>query len=221
MCTYSFEDWPGILSGCILGDGYVLINRIITSHTTPQRDYVSFKHQWFSGLGLSSRTRMDYWRNTSFGRFQYSEVSVIMPNKYLIPQSPVDLVGELNPFGLLIWWLDDGSLTVSHKKNGTSVSRFGYLNTQAYDKDTNEQLSTSLQQRFGIETRVHKDVGSGIVPNAIYYRLYLNATNMRKLIDIVRDMIDYIPKSMLYKLNMQYTPNRTRNSSDFAKLYNF
>ncbi len=217
MYTYSFNDWPGILSGCILGDGYIKVNRIIISHTSPQRDYVLYKHQWFQGLSLKTKTRLDYWTNTSFGPYQYSEVTVLMPDKRLIDCNPIQLIHQLNPFGLLIWWLDDGCLIVHESKNGNKVSRFGYLNTQSFDYDTVCLMSKALYDKFGLQTNVHKDIGNG----KIYYRLYLNATNMRLLIDIVRDIINYIPACMRYKLNMNYMPNRLSTSLEYSLLYNF
>lgn len=135
--------------------------------------------------------------------------------------NPVDLVDELTPLGLLLWWLDDGSMIVHEKRNGQSIARFGYLNTQAFDEITNRRLSNKLFDKFGLEVKVHVDRGSVSDKNATYHRLYFNASALRELIDTVRDDIANVPLSMTYKLNMQYRPNRLKSSDLFSRRYNF
>ena len=219
-----FDDIDGILAGCLLGDGSIDNNDryIRMSHTNAQRSYVIFKYNLFLGLGCVTNKRMDYWRNTNLGRVQYSETVVLPPNLHINHMSVFDLVSIVNPIGLLLWWLDDGCLSIHHKNNGTSVSRFGYLNTQALDYVANEEVSRILLNRFGLMTSIHMDKGSGFKgTDCIYYRLYLNATNMRLLIDIVRPFIHMIPNDMLYKLNMAYIPNKLSISQEYALKYNF
>jgi len=210
----------GALAGCILGDGSIESKQLKIEHTNPQRNYVLWKVKWFEGLGLRVRKRMDYTKTTNLGIYRYSNLRVKMPTDELVGIHPADLVKKLDALGLLVWWLDDGSLSVHTKHNG-SVSRFGYLNTQGYDKDSNESISEALYGHFGIRTTVHKDTGSGFKgKNAVYYRQYLNATNMRSLIDIVYAIIPHLPQDMLYKLDMQYKPNRLKDSQTWAERYN-
>ena len=52
------------------------------------------------------------------------------------------------------------------------------------------------------------------------YRLYFNATNFRKFFDVIRPYLQYIPKEFYYKFNMQYIPNRIRDSLEFSEKYN-
>jgi hypothetical protein len=212
--------WQGALSGAMLGDGHLTGNRLVSTHTNRQRAYVLWKAAWLEGLGLKVDTRLDYIKTTNLGKYMYSSVKVTLPTKDLHHLPAEDLVHRLDELGLLIWWLDDGSMTVNLKKTG-SVGRFGYLNTQAHSLETNERISAAILSRFGICTNVHKDAGSGFRgKDALYYRLYINATNMRKLIDIVYDIIPKLPKEMLYKLDMGYIPNRLKASKEQAARYN-
>lgn len=221
MKHVEYCEWPGVLAGCLLGDGSYDGNRIRITHTDPQKSYVLAKFRLFKAMNLVTNTRLSFSQKTNLGTCMYSQVKVSLPDKRLKSLSEVELVKNLHPLGLLVWWLDAGSMSVHEKNNGTSVSRFGYLNTQSYSKQENAELSAAIESKFGIQTRIHVDKGGIKSADIIHYRLYVNATNMRKLIDVVRDYIWFVPKSMRYKLNMGYRPTRTRSSLEHTKLYNF
>jgi len=219
------ENHNGILAGCLLGDGYLPKNSrmIYSAHTTPQRNYVLYKNELFNSLGMKSSVKLDYWKKTSLGPYEYSDVRVKLPNNDLRKASKVELANQLTPIGLLIWWMDDGSLSVHKKKNRPSVSRHGYLNTQSMDLTTTQEVVNVLESRFGFKLSIHKDSGSGFnnkLP-VTYYRIYFNATAMRALIDVVRHLIPDIPKDMMYKFNMGYYPTRVKASIAYTQDYNF
>lgn len=221
MFDYTTNLWPGVLAGCMLGVGSVENKSINIAHTSPQHKYVVYKNNLFLNLGLRTSTRFNYRKTTNLGNFMYSRVRVWPPDFTILGMNYPDLINILNPFGLLIWWLDDGSLTVHHKNNGHSVSRFGHLNTQRFSYAENEHIQTLLFQKFGLESRIHKDGKTKLGNQGFFYRLYFNATNMRKLIDIVRPYIAGIPNDMKYKFNMQYVVTRTLASQEYVKWYNF
>lgn len=213
----------GVISGMILGDGYLHTRypSLELSHTAPQTNYLTFKLNLAQQFGYDVKRRRNTTKNTSFGIFTYCN-GVIKGNDILKFYSlPLDkLLYELNPLGLLLWWLDDGSLTV-HQKQNLSVSRFGYLNTQGHGHDGNLIIQQALFQKFGLETAIHIDTKSGNITKSNHYRIYINATNLRRLIDLVREFIPWIPNDMLYKLNMKYVVNRLEKSEQFAEFYNF
>lgn len=212
----------GIIAGMILGDGDLKQGTptLRIRHTAPQKAYLEFKLSLANQLGYRTKQYSDTVQNTNLGPYVYS-TGVIrggdIGNYYHIPT--LGLVEMLNPLGLLLWWLDDGTLVIHQKENG-SVSRFGYLNTQAFGYEGNLHIQQRLYVLFGIETRIHVDTKSGFALNN-HHRLYLNATNLRRLIDLVRGFIPWIPKNMLYKLNMMYVKNRLADSEFFAENYNF
>lgn len=210
------------ISSQVLGDGSVENNKSIQiTHGTQWRDYLEVKKNLAESLGFRTGNISDWTSTGSLGLQSRSAVRVYLPSPNMVSSSPEVLVDRLDPMGLLLWWLDDGCLVVHEKKNGTSVSRFGYLGTEAYDQQTNYRLSQLLLAKFGLSSSVHIDRGGIVSPDALYYRLYFNATAMRLFIDTVRPWLHLVPLSLRYKLNMQYRPNRLSTSAEFARLYNF
>lgn len=217
-----------VLSFCssqLLGDGHNVNNTsLVISHSEKQLPYLKWKKEIADSLSLYTSPIVSKQLNSTFGKqtlFTFC-VSGIGSSLRLLKDVPIqNLVDHLDEIGLLLWWLDDGSLTVYEKRNSTSISRFGYLCTEGFSLEINQKLSEVLMFKFGISTNIHIDRGGVNNPDIIYYRLYLNATSMRKLIDIVRMYIPYIPKCMLYKLNMDYRPTRIKSSTNFIQFYNF
>lgn len=209
----------------ILGDGSFRKDGsgiLSVAHTRPQFDYLTWKAQIASGLNLKVSLYKPRLANSSFGIYEIQEAIVWLKDlAWVGGLSAEELVDKLDPFGLLLWWLDDGCMVVHEKKNGTSVSRFGYLGTEAFDKETNQRLSSILFAKFGLLSAVHIDRGGVVSPDAVYYRLYFNATAMRQFIDIVRPWLHLVPASVKYKFNMQYRPTRLSTSEEYTRLYNF
>ena len=212
----------GVVAGVLLGDGYLdsAQARIRFQHTLPQLNYLQFKLGLMEQLGFSTRCFSLTKVRTNVGLYDYCSGTASGNNVAAYYGRSLDrLLYDLNPLGLLLWWLDDGSLSVHQKSNG-SISRFGYLNTQGFDLEGNQLIGRALHEKFGLETNVHVDSKTGFAKSD-HYRIYLNATNMRRLIDLVREFIPWIPTNMRYKLNMQYVHNRVRDSEIFAAQYNF
>lgn len=216
------------LYGLMLGDGSLSGGYLRCVHTNKQRFYVEWLEQIFNSFGIETCSKYDYKRNTTFGIYMYSDVKIKIPNKEEFKKNTLlngkkylsDAVLEnINPFGLLLWFLDDGSWHVSFKDN--YAKRFGYLNTQGFSYEDNVRIKDMFKERFDIDLRIHTDK-SGIKghEDKLYYKLYFNATNFRKFFDIVRPYLKYIPKEFYYKFDMKYKPNRLKNSIEFSKKYN-
>jgi hypothetical protein len=212
----------GIIAGMILGDGHLKPGTptLRLNHTSPQLSYLRFKLSLAEQLGYRVKLYKDTVVQTNLGPYCYS-TGVIRGGdiRRFYYMSLEGFLSSLNPLGLLLWWLDDGSLTI-HQKNNGSISRFGYLNTQGYGLDGNKIIQQKLYELFLLEVTIHVDSKSGFARQD-HYRLYLNAINMRRLIDLVRGFIPWIPREMRYKLNMQYVVNRLKDSEFLAAHYNF
>ncbi len=211
------------VSSQVLGDGYLVGNSLVVTHDEKWIDYLEWKRNIAENVGLHPTTVRRWSPNVTNTGVVQQRVAVTMnvaPAEE-IPKDPSELIRKLTPLGLLLWWLDDGSLIVHEKRNGVSVSRFGYLGTEAFDEKTNWEMSATLLESFGLSVRVHVDRGSISNKDAIYYRLYLNAIALRRLIDIVRPFLASVPASMRYKLNMDYRPTRIKTSELYSQLYNF
>ena len=220
MGIYHLKD--GMMAGMILGDGHLNLNNpgLELLHTSPQSNYLTFKLSLAEQVGYTVKRYRDTIKNTNLGLYSYS-TGVIKGNDiqkfYNITLD--ELLQKLNTLGLLLWWLDDGMLSIHQKQNG-SISRFGYLNTQGYGLGENQLISQRLFEKFGLESNIHIDSKSGFAKSD-HYRIYFNATNLRRLIDLVREFISWIPKNMLHKFNMRYVANRLENSEHLVEFYNF
>lgn len=216
------------LYGLLLGDGTYKSGKIYCYHSNKQKFYVKWLETIFKENNLDIKCKYDYINKTSFGEYYYSQIAISVDkneilnvfydenNKKIISDY---VLSNINEFGLLLWFLDDGQLHVSFKEN--SGKRFAYLNTQSFTYEENIKIQKMFKERFDIDLKIHKD-NSGFKKqkNKTYYRLYFNATNFRKFFDVVRPYLKYIPKEFYYKFNMKYTPNRLKNSLEFSKKYN-
>lgn len=206
----------------LLGDGWIGgQNYLMMSQSERWADYLYWKRDLALSIGLQvsepkCRTSVSNIKEQTLVR-----CAVKIQNVLSMVKSPLELVQDLDPLGLLLWWLDDGCLVVHEKRNGTSVSRFGYLGTEKYDQETNFKIAEILSCKFNLDCNVHIDRGGIKGKDIVYYRLYLNATNMRTMIDIIRPYVSLVPPSMIYKLNMGYRPTRNRDSLEYMKMYNF
>lgn len=235
MCNFlndfSEKDITYSLYGLFLGDGYYGHGWIHNKHTNKQRFYVEWLEKIFKNYGLTTSSKYDFISKTSFGNFEYSYVNIKVPKKFyfetlnkcfddngkkIISDYVID---NINEFGLLLWFLDDGQWHVSAKNNSTK--RFGYLNTQSFTYEENKRIQQMFKDRFNIDLKIHKD-NSGFekYKNSIYYRLYFNANNFRIFFDLVRPYLKYIPKEFYYKFDMKYFPNRIKNNAIFSEKYN-
>lgn len=212
----------GTVAGMLLGDSNLskTQKRIEFKHTVPQLNWLKFKLGLMEQFGYSARLFKLTKTRTNLGIYEYcSGTASGLDISKFYSYGLYNLLNQLNPLGLLIWWCDDGCLSIHQKQNG-SISRFGYLNSQGFSLEENQLISSVLYQKFGLETKIHVDSKSGLAKQD-HYRLYLNATNMRRLIDLVREFIPWIPNNMRYKFNMQYVVNRRKDSLEMAMHYNF
>jgi hypothetical protein len=154
MSIFHLKD--GIISGMILGDGHLDKTRPVLSlvHSLKQLHYLEFKVGIACQLGFNGRKFRNTVKRTNLGLRFYCSGSITGSDisKYY-GYSLSDLLQNLNPLGLLLWWLDDGCLSVS-RKTDNSVARFGYLNTQGYGLEDNKLISQVLLEKFGIATTI-------------------------------------------------------------------
>lgn len=221
------------LFGNLLGDGSLYSSKYIqNTHTNKKRDYVVWLESVYKRWGVFHKSRYDYVKNTTFGPCLYSSVIGKMPktahflkfDRFYKKGKKVAskyILRRITPIGLLLWFLDDGTLNVSKQYRGDSYSvhRFAYLNTQGFDDKNQEKIQKMFDERFDIQTRIHTDSGKNL-ENKKYKRIYFNATNFRKFFDVVRPYLKHIPESMRYKFDMKYEINKLKKSSFLVANYN-
>jgi hypothetical protein len=230
MIKLSKKEINYALFGLILGDGSYQNGKIRIEHTNKQRFYVEWLEDLCKALKLKHEVKYDFYKNTTFGKYYYSRINIWVPDRRHFDnfnriydsdgrKFPSEYVLErISPFGLLLWFLDDGQWHVSFR--GTKAKRFGYLNTQSFTYVQNQTIKRMFKERFDIDLTIHTDNSGIISDDKVYYRLYFNAENFRKFYDLIRPFIPIIPKEFTYKFNMQYKPNRLNASSEYASKYN-
>lgn len=228
---FSEKEITYALYGLFLGDGHYSNGWLRNVHTDKQDFYCKWLDDVFSNYGLKTSSKYHYIRHTTFGDIIYSSVNIKVPKKFYFESMNKCfdnnghkiisdyVINNINEFGLLLWFLDDGQWHVSTKNNSTK--RFGYLNTQSFSYEENQKIQQMFQTRFGINLKIHTD-NSGIkkYKDRIYYRLYFNAENFKKFFDLVRPYLKYIPKEFYYKFDMKYVPNRLKSSIELSEKYN-
>jgi hypothetical protein len=103
---------------------------------------------------------------------------------------PVELLKELNPLGLAIWYMDDGS------NNGGSIT----LNTHCFSEQEQVVIQGLLKSKFGVIATIVKDRSK--------LKIGIGSREYQKFIDLMRP---YIPESMNYKISSP------RNDLSFIK----
>lgn len=222
------------LYGTLLGDASLCSkgNWIRIKHTAKQRAYIQALEKLFRAWGLTVSTTYDYASKTKFGGVVYSEVRIKMTptikrqisrlyqNGKKILRSYV--MRRINPLGLLLWWLDDGCLTVFkywRNQERYTTKRAMRFHTNGFSRHEQEIMSRYLQSRFGIATTMHK--AKSAYSGRTNYILYLSAANFRKFLDVIYPVLHFIPDDMIYKINMKYEPERLYGNAERALKYNF
>lgn len=217
------------LFGNVLGDGtyYLGTHSIQIQHTKKQRAYVKWLEQLYASWGILISSSYGKIRNTTHGTYVYDRVYIRVPqhrhfenNRIYRDRKKVAslyVLKRINRLGMLLWFLDDGSLTVQKINHGSyySIHRFATLHTEGFDLCSQQRIQTVMSKRFGIELRLHRTNkgGSG-------WKLYFSALQFRRFYDLVREYLPYVPPEMMYKFNMKYEHNRIHESDQLALRYN-
>lgn len=212
--------------GTLLGDSTMhTLTQMNMRHTDKQMEYCLWKKELFDNSGLRTNYYLIKDVETNYGTFNYHRVSVWLPTSKNLKGLYLEkgkrawkeksikkvVLRQITPLGLLLWYLDDGSLSVK-KTNKGGISRQATIAIHGFDMDSKMNIVKGLQEYWGINTKLHKDGAS--------HRLYFPATEFQKFIDIVRPYIHLVPKSMRYKLCMRYEVNRLKQSSELVEKFN-
>ncbi len=201
------HQWQFLL-GCMLGDGSLNDNVFSCEHSVKQVEYLNWKQSVLSGLGSTTYTR-DKRRTPSTIRGvqvnsssscivslsashvwnQLSELCCRPGSNYkTVSRVWLDQIGGL---GVVVWLLDDGSITNRAKKVG-QVSLSGNLATHGFNNAERELIASWLREKYGAGCST-TEVGS----------INLSALLCQKLIDEVAEWVPWkvIPKSKRFLRN--------------------
>ena len=127
--------------------------------------------------------------------------------KYSAGQKVPGKVIKVNPFGLFVWYLDDGSY---HSRDKSSR-----LHTNCFTYEEHLVMKEWFEQNFGISPAIHKFKDQE--DKTIYY-LSFPVSETRKLHDLFRDF--EIPECMKYKLYYHHESHLPNSIPEAIVAYN-
>jgi hypothetical protein len=188
--------------GTLLGDSSIKARRIGCSlqsaHTPKMEEYVKFKQDIINEYapGANFKYKLVMHNNRKKG--------VIYPSlKMWTSMHPVfsalkslffkevkivnfDVLQHFTPFGLAVWYMDDGSL----------VNNSASLSTHGFTKDENYKLVKLIEDKWGIVGKVVHDRRRDL------YFLRYNVRNSIKFVELVKPYVEKI-ECMRYKLGIK------------------
>lgn len=207
----------GILIGMLLGDASITKrynNKITISHGEKQKEYLLWKLRMLESLGMRGYKVRSQVHN-SFGPETVGYI-VDVADDVKIPwlyrkmygsgkkKLTINLLRHLNPYGLAMWYMDDGS------RNHRGGGRRGYdaeyfcLNTQGFSLEEHELMRSWFKKKYNITTSIQKDKH--------YHKLYFGGNGQANIfMDMVRP---YIHPTMDYKVCRAPYKGRYPNKGD-------
>jgi len=215
--TLSREQQQIILGG-LLGDAYFNQKRKIIrfSHSIKQEEYLNWKYSFFNADDINGIYTRQYKEGHINKYFELTNKNKCVDifydyfKKYLYSNDgrkkiSLKYLKNIDAFGLAIWWMDDGSLSI-HKGN-----RYGKLCTECFNYE--EQIL--LQKYFKDIWNINVDIKS---EKNKYYFLRFNVGALRKLIPIIYQYVCMVP-SMIYKIDLDYTNQKC--IGDLKEIYDY
>ena len=190
---YLNEDQMQIVYGSLLGDGSIYQRKehigkkshLRLGHSTGQREYLEYKANLLRNVTVGeikpihNKASNGFYINT-IALYEIDHLSTYRKDK-LIPQEVAD---NLNPLGLAIWYMDDGTYSGYHEKWGNGKSKIYCF------KFKNREIMLPAFHRMGLFPKLDK---RGFI---------FDSENTIKLHQIISR---FVPEIMQYKLHPSYS----------------
>jgi LAGLIDADG DNA endonuclease family len=173
-----------IVVGSLLGDGSMRCktNALLEiNHSFDQRSYVDWKYgQLASLVATPPKRRAGNGRRVAY-RFVTRSLPALTPYYRLFYGEGRKRVPdvELTPLTLAVWFMDDGC----RSRNAV------YLNTQQFDKESQNGLLRLLDEQWGIDATLNRDKS--------YFRIRISVSGTRRLAKLIDR---YLLPELRYKL---------------------
>ena len=204
------DECKQVILGSLLGDGCISIHkgyvnaRVQIRHSIIQDDYMKWKFHKLSEVappklqyskqpnGFSKNQKVNFMSKAMSELTEIHEiVSKRNTNTLNIKRSWLNHIDKL---GLLIWWLDDGSI-IGGRKQGVFCS-------EGFTYDDHKILEKYLRVVWKIDTRIGHYTRDD-TPNKMYYRLFIkNRESLEALFHLIMPLMTeptMIRKMALYK----------------------
>lgn len=186
-----------ICLGSYLGDGCVermskfFTYRLNITQGYKQQDYFMSK---ISAFNLNYRTvKSGYTGESSILASNYTPIFALNDDIFN------DVISDISPLGLAIWYQDDGTLNRGY---------YPVISTGSFSIEQTSQLVTMLKTRFDIEAIAKTDTRG-------YCYIRFNATNGNKFLSLISP---YMHPSMQYKTTINISDNVISYDSHYLNI---
>ena len=202
-----------VIFGGLMGDLHCRLThtsknaRVEGGHGSNQGEYLAYKVELLNRLKCVIRLSKEgacYYQSKSFSRLNNLYKSFYQNGKKIVNREVLD---KINPFGLFVWYLDDGSY---HSRDKSSR-----LHTNCFTYEEHLVMKEWFEQNFGISPAIHKFKDQE--DKTIYY-LSFPVSETRKLHDLFRDF--EIPECMKYKLYYHHESHLPKSIPEAIVAYN-
>lgn len=199
----NIDVWNQVVIGSLLGDGSIHKKPtnnayFYENHCMEQKNYSNWKKQVLSQK-LRVRDVVSHSGYTGREQVGFQTGNSPLLNRYVgFKKKPnIEILKELEPLGLAVWFMDDGSSC-----DGKGV-RF---HTESFDHETQELLKNFLKEKFDINVAIYNSKDK-------YEYLAGDSYELEKLVKICKP---FIHPNMAYKFNVNLSIKKCKFcSSDF------
>ncbi len=186
-----------IIIGGLLGDLYCRIKKtsknanIEGAHCKKQESYLLWKISLLKSLSFNlRRTNLGYlfFESRAFHCLNLYRNLFYKNGKKEVNK---DILDKLEPLGLAIWYMDDG--TYSKKDRNSSIF------TNGFTYEENILIKEWFESKWKLFPKVYATRNPKKYPNKVWHYLNFSVSETVKLINIIRD---YIHPSMKYKIGV-------------------
>ena len=205
------RDYRAAVIGMLLGDGCVFATKskkeclFCMTHCPKQLEYMQFKSDvlllnptvkmYFSSRKtvVANKTFFQYQAMSNSNRFfSFMKRIFYKPNKCI----SYKLLRNLTPFGIYLWYLDDGSLLVRKDLESDKIKEYRIiLYTSSFTLDEVKTIRSYFFDTYNISPNINKKEG--------HYVLYFNGAKTREFMKIIDPYYDCV-ECMKYKFLKYY-----------------
>ena len=197
-----------LLIAMLIGDGTISNNYVFKlSHCPEQIEFLKWKIDLLNKANLKNNGLKDYISTCGYNTGKgvlYSQLSINPTIKALrrsiyTPKKTFtrNLLNWLDPQGLAIWYMDDGSINVNTSKQRSSIQHTAKIHT-CVDIDTTNMIRDYFLEKWGIKFRLNME-------RKKYYSIETCAEeDCAKFCSIVKPYLLEVP-SLLYKIRKDLT----------------
>lgn len=195
------QEEKSLIIALIIGDGHIdNTGRISINHCEKQKEYLQFKadliYDIIGGKPITLHKTKSCIKGKEYHGYSIRKCckkKLIQFRQLMYPNGRKEITREileqLTPQGIAIWYMDDGSLTPERDRSG-NIKAYKLGIATYLSKEENQVIIDYFKEKWNLEFHSHKD-GS-------QYRLRMGTKEARKFLQLVRPYVNI--ECMKYKV---------------------